>query len=392
MDNFDFHLGSRIHFGRGKVSCLKDEVLGYGTRVFFVYDEIPVKASGLYDQIIQVFRDNGISYAEFTGAEPNPRYQTVDKGVAALKQSGADCIVVAGGGSTIDCGKAISFGAYHDGSVWDFYCGKATIEKVMPVIAIPTLAASGAEVSFSAVLSNMEEKRKIGLRNGKIRPAVAIMDPQFTFSVPPFHTACGIVDIMSHTYETYFAHGDGAVQDGISEAIMYACVQNGRKVMDIPTDYDARAQLMWAAALSIAQISSCGRENRYTIVHTLEHMLSAYYDVVHGAGIAILSIAWFKYALNEKTAHKFARWGRNVWDIAPGMSDLETGRQAIAKFESFCQELGLPTRLSGLRGMTITEENITELVNDLYTTIDGSSWFRPVTTKQDLLSIFKLAL
>ena len=152
MYNFDFHLATNIHFGRGSVTSSLVKELGHGKNVFFVYDEVPVKASGLYDEIISALKAAGVRYQEFTGVEPNPRHTTVNRGIAALKEFNADCIVAAGGGSTLDCAKAISFGVYHDGDVWDFYSGRVPVEKVMPVIAIPTLAASGAEVSFSAVI------------------------------------------------------------------------------------------------------------------------------------------------------------------------------------------------------------------------------------------------
>lgn len=186
MYNFDFHMATKIHFGRGPVEAfLAEEVKKYGKKVFFVYDQVPVKKSGLYDEVIKAFEKAGVEYREFTGVEPNPRHTTVNCGIAKLKEFGAECIVAAGGGSTLDCGKAISFGAYHCGDVWDFYSGQITVEKVMPVVAIPTLAAAGAEVSFSAVVSNMDTKQKIGLRNEKIRPVCAILDPPLIITQEP---------------------------------------------------------------------------------------------------------------------------------------------------------------------------------------------------------------
>lgn len=391
MNDFDFNLSTKIHFGKDAiVTYLKDEILQRGKKVFFVYDEIPVKASGLYQQIIDAFQAGGIPYTEFTGVEPNPRHSTVNRGIAAFHACGADCIVAAGGGSTLDCGKAVGFGSHHDGDVWDFYSGKAVIDRVTPVIAIPTLAAAGAEVSWSAVLSNMDTRQKIGLRNPKIRPAVAILDPTFTFSVPKFHTACGVVDIMSHTYETYFGPDSETLQDGISEAIQRACIENGRKVMADPKDYNARGALMWAADLSIAQVSSRGRSYLSSPVHSLEHILSAYYDIVHGAGIAVVSLAWFRYCLSQETAPKFAKWARNVWGIAPGKDDYATGLAGIEAFEDFCRELGLPTRLGEVK---VTRENIEEIARNEFPGLKGAgAWFRPVTSQAELLELYSLAL
>lgn len=396
MENFTYNISTKVHFGKGRVKDLKDVVSNYGKRVFFVYDSVPVKASGLYDDILKIFHENGIEFTELTGIEPNPRHTTINEGIALLKENGADCIVCAGGGSTIDTAKAIGFGYYGDGDVWDFYCGKKKVEKTLPVICIPTLAAAGAEVSWSAVVSNLQEKRKIGLRNPLIRPAVAIADPTYTFSVPAFHTSCGTVDIMSHTLETYFAC-DATFQDMLSEAIQVTAIKAGRKVLVNPCDYDARADLMWAAEQSIMQVSGLGRSNTATIIHGMEHMLSAHLDVIHGAGIGIISIGYYKYALNAKTESKFARWGRNVWGIQPGLSDYETARAAIKCYEDFVKELGLPTRLSELkvaRGSdeSIALEHILPVVEDLAATTDGSKWFAPVNSKEDFLSIFKLCL
>lgn len=389
MENFDFQMATRIHFGKGKVKeSLAQEILAWGNKVFFVYDEIPVKASGLYEEVHEVCKTHGIEVEEFTGIEPNPRHTTVNSGAKILRSSKAGCIIAAGGGSTIDCAKAISFAVYHDGDVWDFFERKVAIKEVMPVIAIPTLAASGAEVSFSSVISNLEKKQKIGLRDDRERPVAAILDPSYTFSVPAFHTACGIVDIMSHTYESYFDQYPLCMQDGFSEGIQKSCVDNGRKVMIYPGDYDARAQLMWAAVMSISHLTTYGRGPLYSPIHMLDHMVGAYCDIVHGAGIAILSIAWFKYCLSDKTAPRFARWGKQVWDIRADQSDYAIAVQAIAAFESFCRELGLPTRLSE---MNVAEETLREIAHDLYGTVPCSQWYRPVESEDELLAIFKLA-
>lgn len=389
MQNFDYSMSTRIHFGKGQVQkSLLGEILKYGKKVLFVYDAGPVKATGLYDEVIEIFKKNGIEYSEFTGIEPNPRHTTVNQGAKICKELGSDCIVAAGGGSTIDCAKAIGYAIYHDGDVWDYFEGKKEIEKVLPMIAIPTLAASGAEVSFSAVISNLDKKAKIGLRNDKTRPVAAILDPTYTFSVPKFHTACGIIDIMSHTYETYFSHNYASLQDGYSEAIQKTCIDNGLKVMMCPTDYEARAQLMWAATQSITHISSVGRGPLISTIHILDHILGAYFDIIHGAGIAILSLAWFKYCLSDKTVARFARWGKNVWNINPNQDDFTIARQAIKKFEEFIKELGIPTRLSELN---ISKEQLEEMCHKLYPTIQGELWYKSVTSEKELMSIFDIA-
>ena len=390
MNNFDFQLPTMIHFGKGAVAHLKEEVLRYGRRVLFVWGGGSVKTSGLYAQVTDVFKEADIQWTEFSGVEPNPRHTTVNRGIAALRAFGADCIVAAGGGSTLDCAKAIGFGVFHDGDVWDFYSGKAVVTRTMPVIAIPTLAAAGAELSFSAVISNMETRQKMGLRNPLNRPVCAIMDPTFTLSVPKYHTACGVVDIMSHTYESYLSPDDLTLQNGFAEAIQRACIESGRKVMKNPDDYDARAALLWASDLSISGIALMGRYYFSGSIHTLEHILSAYYDIAHGAGIAILSLAWFRYCLSRETAPIFARWGRNVWGLTQEGSDEELALAAISAFESFCRELDLPTRLSQVG---ITRENIEEIAdNEIGRLAGAETWMRPVTTRDELYAVYALAL
>ena len=389
MKNFDFQLPTSIHFGTGAVSHLKEEVLRYGKKVFFVYSG-SVKRGGLYAQVVKELQDAGVQWTEFTGIEPNPRHTTVNRGVAALRQSGADCIVAAGGGSTLDCAKAISFGVYHDGDVWDFYAGKVPVTRTLPVIAIPTLAAAGAELSFSAVISNVETRQKIGLRNPLNRPVCALLDPTLTFSVPPYQTACGVVDIMSHTYESYLGPDELTLQNGFAEAILRTCIESGRRVMANPEDYDARAALLWASDMSISGLPHMGRSYMSGTVHALEHILSAYYDIAHGAGIAIMSLAWFRYCLGEKTVAIFARWGRNVWGLGQTGGDDETARAAIEAFASFCRELGLPTHL---REVGITEENIVEIADNEFGRLAGAdTWLRPVTTRDDLYNVYALAL
>lgn len=389
MNHFDFHLPTSIHFGAGAVAHLKGEVLRHGNKVFLVYSG-SAKRIGLYDQVISVFQAAGIQWTEFTGVEPNPRHTTANRGIAALKAYGADCIVAAGGGSTLDCAKAISFGVYHDGDVWDFYSGKVAVTKTMPVIAIPTLAAAGAEISFSAVISNLETRQKIGLRNPLNRPVCAILDPTFTFSVSKYQTACGVIDIMSHTYESYLGPDSLTLQNGFAEAILRTCIESGRKVMENPEDYDARAALLWASDLSISGIAHMGRSYMSAAVHAMEHILSAYYDIVHGAGIAIVSLAWFRYCLNDETAAIFARWGRNVWGLSQAGSDYEIALAAIDAFETFCKELGVPTRLSEVG---ITRENIEEIAdNEVSRLVGADTWLRPVTTRDELYNIYALAL
>ena len=327
--------------------------------------------------------------AEFTGIEPNPRHSTVDKAVLLCKEAEVDCIVALGGGSTIDSAKAMSFSVFHDGSCWDFYEGKAEVTKALPIITVPTIAASGSEVSNVTVMANYEEHKKMDYRTNLVRPAAVFADPSYTFSVPPFQTACGIVDIMSHSYEGYFSNSLGSIQDGFSEILQKTCIEHGRKVMMCPKDYESRAQLLWAAELAITHLADQGRDFVGNL-HSTEKMLSGYFSLPHGAGIAIVSLAWFKYSLNDATAPRYARWGRNVWGIDGNQDEFTIARQAIAKYEEFVEELGLPTRLSGLKNK-VEAEVLPEAAHALFGAVDTKAWFKPLDNEEELLEFIRLA-
>ena len=389
MVDFNFHLATEIHFGKGVLKEISETVLRYGKRLFFLYDEIPAKATGAYELLHSLCEENGITVTDFTGIEPNPRHSTVDKAVTLCKEAGADCIVALGGGSTIDSAKAVSFSVFHDGSCWDFYEGKTEVMKALPIITIPTIAASGSEVSNVTVMSNYEEHRKLDYRTNLIRPAAVFADPTYTYSVPPFQTACGIVDIMSHSYEGYFSNSPGSIQDGFSETIQKTCIEHGRKVMMCPGDYESRAQLLWAAELAITHLADQGR-NFVGNLHSTEKMLSGYFSLPHGAGIAIVSLAWFKYSLNDATAPRYARWGRNVWGIDGNQDELAIAGQAIAKYERFVEELGLPTRLSGLKNK-VEPDVLPEAAHALFPAVDTRAWFKPLESEEELLQFMKLA-
>lgn len=391
MEKFSFNLSTTIHFGKGSVSDkLGESLLKYGKKVLLVYDEIPVKKSGLYDEIVQVFNDNQIDFVELTGIEPNPRHTTVNKGIDIARTNNVDCVIGAGGGSTIDTAKAIGFGFYYDCDVWELFEKKENVKYSLPVIAIPTLAASGAEVSNSSIISNIEKKRKTGVKSDIVRPDVAIMDPTFTFTVPKFHTACGIIDIMSHTYESYLSNDFGEVQDGISESIQKSCITNGLKVMDNPCDFNARGQLMWCSSLSISMISSLGRSSRFASVHNIEHLLSAYFDIPHGSGIAIVTIGWLKYCTKfDECIPKLAQWGRNVFNVK-NINDNYVAIKMPDVYEEFVKKLGLPVKLSHFG---ISEKDIYNLVNKEFLRLKNTDqWFAPVNDESDLIEILSYVL
>lgn len=399
MNDFYFHLNTKFHYGKGVVTGIADEILNYGTRVFFIYDEIPATVSGAHDLIHQVCAEKNISITDFTGIEPNPRHTTIDRARAVLKEAGADVVVALGGGSTIDSAKALCLTATYEGSCWDVFEAADKLESlstqgkreegVLPLITIPTIAASGSEASNVAVIANHDKNMKLDYRSDALRPVAVFTDPTYTYTVPPFQTACGILDIMSHSYEGYFSHSTGSMQDGISEAIQRTCVEHGRKVMLVPNAYESRAELLWAAQLSIAHLSDQGRKFVGNI-HATERVVGNYFGFPHGAGIAIVSLAWFKYALNDQTAYRFARWAKNVWGVNPALSDMAAAQEGIRLYEAFMEELGVPTRLSQSK-LEVSQELVAKCADEVWERVNAATWFKPLSSKQELLDFMMLA-
>ena len=399
MNDFYFHLNTKFHYGRGVVAGIADEILNYGSKVFFMYDEIPANATGAYELIHKVCNEKGITVTDFTGIEPNPRHSTIDKARALLKETGADVVIALGGGSTIDSAKALCLTANYEGSCWEVFEAAAKLESlstqgkkeegVLPLITIPTIAASGSEASNVAVIANHDKNMKLDYRSDALRPVAVFTDPTYTYTVPPFQTACGILDIMSHSYEGYFSNRAGSMQDGISEAIQCTCVEHGRKVMLVPHAYESRAQLLWAAQLSIAHLSDQGR-NFVGNIHSTERVVGNYFGFPHGVGIAIRSLAWFKYALNDQTAYRFARWAKNVWGVNPALNDMAAAKEGIRLYEAFIEELGVPTRLSQSK-LDVSKELVAKCADEVWERVNTSTWFKPLVNKQELLDFMMLA-
>lgn len=388
MENFYFNWNTRMHFGKDVLRQLPEEIRRHGSRIFFLYGNA-AKNMGIYDAVLRMCEEQGIVVTDFTGIEPNPRHSTVDRAVRLLREQGADCIVAAGGGSLMDSAKAISFSVFHEESCWDYYEGKATAEKALPIITIPTLAGSGAEVSNVSVISNHEKNMKSHYRNDLMRPAAAFVDPCYTFSASAFQTAAGVIDIMSHSFEGYFSLSTGTLQDGLSEAIQKTCTIHGPVAVREPENYEARAQLFWAADISITHLADMGR-NFIGTVHALESALSGYLNLTHGAGIAILSLAWFKFSLNENTVSRYAAWGRNVWGITRNITEREMAGEAIYRYEQFIEKLGLPVRLSELKG-EFDKNILNRAAADLFREQDTARWFRPLGTEEEVLALLESA-
>ena len=348
MLDFRYYTPTRYIFGRGaekNAGQLSAELLG--KTVLLVFGEGSAKKSGLLDTVESSLKEHGVRFLEFGGIKPNPTDGPVRLGIELCKSEGVTGILAVGGGSVIDTAKAIAAGVLYDGDFWDFYSGKAIPQRALPIGVVLTIPAAGSEGSGNSVITKEEGMIKISIRTEYVlRPLFALMNPELTYGLPPYQTACGIVDMMAHILERYFTPTEGTeVSDGISEGLLKAIMKEAAKVMEDPRNYDARANIMWAGTLAHNGICGCGKLEDWAS-HGMEHELSALYGVAHGAGLSVILLAYMRYMLQHKP-ERIAMLGRNVFDSCH-KDNLETAESAIAQFEKFFKSLKMPVTLSEL--------------------------------------------
>ena len=385
MYNFTFHVPTRIYFGKGQIKHLP-EIAASGSKTLLVYGGGSIKRAGIYDQALELLKGAGVEVFELPGVEPNPKIETVRKGAELCKKEQINSVLAIGGGSTIDCAKVVAAAAMYDGDAWDLVLNSKLIKAALPIYSILTISATGSEMDDTAVISDLTKNEKWATAAPCMKPTMSILDPVYTFTVPKKQTAAGTADMMSHTFENYFSMEVADVQKRLAEGLLKVMIKNGPIALQDPENYDARASLMWASSHAINGLVGNGCSPTWPI-HMIEHELSAFYDITHGEGLAILTPVWMEHILNETTAPYFAAYGRNVWDIREE-NDLEAAKQAIAKTRSFFFEtMGLP---ANLRAVGITEETHFEVMAEKASP-SGKKAFYPLT-KEDIVEILKKAL
>ncbi|CDI48466.1 iron-containing alcohol dehydrogenase [Clostridium tetani] len=386
MLNFNYSIPTKIFFGKGQIEILGKEIKKYGNKVLVVYGGGSIKKNGVYDEVVNIFKDNNINFWELSGVEPNPRITTVRKGIKMCKENDVDFILAVGGGSSIDCSKVIAAGCYYKKDPWDIVLDSSKIENAIPLGTILTLSATGSEMNAGAVITNLETNEKLGTHHPSMAPKFSILDPSYTFTVPKKHTAAGIADIMSHTFENYFSKTKEAyLQNRMAESILKTCIEYGKVAIEEPENYEARANLMWASSLAINGILSYGKETKWS-VHPIEHELSAFYDITHGVGLAILTPYWMEYVLDYGTLDNFVEYGVNVWNIDDKQDKYAIANKAIEKTREYFVSLGIP---STLKEVGIEEEKLEEMAKAA-TRRGAVGGFRPLK-EEDVLKIYKLA-
>lgn len=361
MENFQYYAPTKVVFGKGTEDQTGQLVAEQGCRKVLVhYGSGSVVRSGLLERIGRSLDEAGIAYVSLGGVVPNPRLSLVYEGIELCKKEKVDLILAVGGGSVIDSAKAIGYGVANGGDVWDFYEKKRKAEGCLPIGVVLTIAAAGSEMSDSSVIANEDGWLKRGYSSNYARAKFAVMDPDITMTLPKYQTASGCVDIMMHTMERYFNRSDNMeMTDGISEHLIRTVMKNAKILMRKPDDYNARAEVMWAASLSHNGLTGCGTDGGDWASHQLEHELGGMFDVAHGAGIAAVWGSWARYVIDAR-AERFAQFAVNVMGVTPEGTDMETGMKGIEAMEEFFRALDMPVSIRDM-GIELREEQMREL-------------------------------
>lgn len=349
MLDFTYDIPTKIHFGKDALDFVGEEVKKFSDKVLITYGGGSIKKNGIYDKVISELKNSGVEIFELSGIEPNPRIDSVRKGVKIIKENNIGAILAVGGGSTIDASKFMAAGACADFDPWEFISKKKPMSPAIPLLAVLTMAATGSEMDCGGVITNPETREKLSSGHPDTRPKVSFLNPEITYSVNKFQTACGSSDILSHIFETYFNVDDSMFMlDRIMESLMKTVIKYGPIAMKDPKNYEARANLMWASSWAINDFIANSSKASWT-VHPIEHELSAFYDITHGLGLAILTPRWMEYVLSEKTVHKFYDLGVNVFDIDKNLDQMEVAKKTIGKVkEFFFDTLGLDSNLKDI--------------------------------------------
>jgi alcohol dehydrogenase YqhD (iron-dependent ADH family) len=392
MKDFNFYAPTRVVFGRESEARLPELVKQYGaTKVLVHYGGGSARRSGLLDKVEQMLREAGIDFVELGGVVPNPLLSKVREGIDLCRREGVDFILAVGGGSVIDSSKAIGYGVPYEGDVWDFWDGKAVPQTAMPVGVVLTIPAAGSEMSSSAVITQDEGMLKRGINSDLCRCKFAIMNPERTYTLPPYQTAAGATDIMMHTMERYFSkYEDATLTDAIAEALLRTVKDAVVEVLRDPEDYRNRAAIMWASSLSHNDLMECGTEKDFAC-HKLEHELSGMFGVTHGAGLAAIWSSWAYYVM-DKHLSRFVKFAVNVMGVPQDFTDpRETAMRGIRALEDFFLSIDMPVSIDGVLDRRLTVEEIDALVDKCSRGGKMNIGAMEVLTPEDMRKIYKKA-
>lgn len=386
MDNFTYQNATKVIFGKDTEKQVGEETSRYADRVLLHYGGGSIKKYGLYDKVVNSLKEAGVEIVELGGVQPNPRLKLVKEGIELCRKEGLGFILAVGGGSVIDSAKAIALGVPYDGDVWDFYTGKAEVKKALPLGVVLTIPAAGSETSPGSVITKEEGWYKRPVNHDLLRPQFAILNPEISFTLPDYQTACGTADIMAHVMERYFTNTANVdLTDRLCESTLKTMIKNVPIVLENPEDYDARAEIMWAGTVAHGGLLGTGREEDWAS-HDIEHELSGIYDIPHGAGLAVIFPAWMKYVYKHDLK-RFAQFAVRVWNVEPDFNNLEmTALAGIERLKEFFSSIGLPVTLGEL---DIPDDRLEEMAEKC--TENGPVGNFVKLYKEDVLKIYKMA-
>lgn len=392
MNGFQYYAPTRVVFGRDSESKLPELLKNCGCKkVLLHYGGNSARESGLLARVKGYLASAGAEVVELGGVVPNPRLSLVYRGIELAASEGVDFILAVGGGSVIDSAKAIGYGLYNGGDVWDFYCGKRRPAGCTPLGVVPTIAAAGSEMSNSSVITNEDGWLKRACNTDYARPVFAVMNPALTLTLPDYQTACGCTDILMHTMERYFTSGGNMkLTDALAEGLMRTVVANAKILKNNPSDYDARAEIMWAGSLSHNGLTGCGNDGGDWMVHGLEHELGGLYDVAHGAGLAAVWGSWARYVYKNCLC-RFHTFAVNVMGVRPNGTREELALKGIEATEEFFASIGMPTSLRAL-GVTPDEAQLRLLAKKAAAACGGEKGSARVLQEEDMYNIYRAAL
>lgn len=394
--NFEFQNPTKIIFGAGVLSQLGEAASAYGKKAPIVTGGGSVKRSGVFDRAVASLDEAGVSIAECTGVEPNPRISSVARGADIARAEGCDVVIALGGGSAMDAAKVMAAAVYYDGDPWDMIGhgqeNWVIPTRALPIITVPTLAATGSEMNCGAVISNNESKVKSFVQADCLFPRVALVDPELTLTVPKDQTAFGVCDLITHVTEGYFNGVDGTpLQDRFAEGVILTALEWGPKAVADGNDLEARTQIQWAAVVALNGWVQAG-VNMVPPVHMIEHALSAHHDIAHGAGLAIVNPAWMRFAAKARP-DRFAQFAHRIFGLSrDGKDDLALALEGIDKYEEFLRSIGCPTRLSEVG---IGDELLSQYAEDAALVVcdeNGCLLGRPPLSKEDIVEVLRSAL
>lgn len=387
MQNFNYCTPTRLIFGEGVIKDLPEVMSHYGKKILLTYGGGSIKKIGLYDKVLELLK--GYEIYELPNIMPNPKYDpSVLDGVKMCKQHNIEVILSVGGGSVLDCSKAIAGGAKYDGEPWDLITYKAETKDALPIVDIITLAATGSEYDAGGVISRTETNDKTCYSDPHLYPKVSFLDPIYTFTVSKKQTSAGIADAMNHIFEQYFCEDSTILNDGFMEAGLKSLMINGRKCLDNPEDYNARAEMMLVCTYGCNDIYSLGNSQSGWPCHGMEHALSAYYDITHGEGLAIITPRWMKHILSDKTVDRFVKYGVNVFGIDSNLDKMEIANKAIEETYKFYESINIPMHL---KDVGIYESRIETMAKHVADNEGLENAWAPLL-QEDIAAIFRASL